>query len=151
MALTPKQERFCQEYMTDLNATQAAIRSGYSADSAASIGHENLTKPEIQARIRDLHRETEHVAKVTEAYVTDRLKIVVERYLTYKPAMALKALDLLGRTLGMFTPHEAIANELIRLAKETGFERGDAIDALRWIVQKHDENRKSTGVEETAA
>ena len=46
--LTPKQERFIEEYLIDLNATQAAIRAGYSEKTAGSIGHENLTKPEIQ-------------------------------------------------------------------------------------------------------
>ena len=49
--LTPKQARFCEEYLVDLNATQAAIRAGYSVESAGSIGSENLTKPEIRARI----------------------------------------------------------------------------------------------------
>lgn len=47
MALTPKQERFVQEYLIDLNATQAAIRAGYSEKTAYSVGHENLSKPEI--------------------------------------------------------------------------------------------------------
>ena len=46
--LTPKQARFCEEYLVDLNATQAAIRAGYSVESAGSIGSENLTKPEIR-------------------------------------------------------------------------------------------------------
>lgn len=49
--LTPKQERFVQEYLVDLNATQAAIRAGYSPDTARSIGSENLTKPNIMAAI----------------------------------------------------------------------------------------------------
>lgn len=49
--LTAKQERFCEEYLIDLNATQAAIRAGYSVESAGSIGSENLTKPEIRARV----------------------------------------------------------------------------------------------------
>ena len=46
--LTPKQQRFIDEYLVDLNATQAAIRAGYSAKTAYSIGIENLKKPEIQ-------------------------------------------------------------------------------------------------------
>lgn len=49
--LTKKNEVFCDEYLIDLNATQAAIRAGYSVESAGSIGSENLTKPEIRARI----------------------------------------------------------------------------------------------------
>jgi phage terminase small subunit len=47
--LTPKQQRFVEEYLVDLNATQAAIRAGYSAKTAKEIGCENLTKPNIRA------------------------------------------------------------------------------------------------------
>lgn len=43
MALTDKQQRFVEEYMVDSNATQAAIRAGYSPDTANSIASENLT------------------------------------------------------------------------------------------------------------
>lgn len=49
--LTKKQQLFIDEYLIDLNATQAAIRAGYSVDSARDIGCENLTKPNIQEAI----------------------------------------------------------------------------------------------------
>lgn len=49
--MTRKQKRFCEEYLIDLNATQAAIRAGYSPASARDIGYENLTKPDIRARV----------------------------------------------------------------------------------------------------
>ena len=49
--LTKKQQRFVEEYLIDLNATQAAIRAGYSVNSAKEIGCENLTKPNIQEAI----------------------------------------------------------------------------------------------------
>lgn len=49
--MTKKQKAFVEEYLIDLNATQAAIRAGYSPDTAGSIGSENLKKPEIRARI----------------------------------------------------------------------------------------------------
>lgn len=52
MALTPKQQRFVEEYCTDFNATQAAIRAGYSERTAAEIGHENLKKPQIAEAVR---------------------------------------------------------------------------------------------------
>lgn len=51
MALTKKQQRFVEEYLIDLNAAQAAIRAGYSTDTAKEIGCENLTKPNIKASI----------------------------------------------------------------------------------------------------
>lgn len=49
--MTKKQEIFVQEYLIDLNATQAAIRAGYSVLTAKEIGSENLTKPNIQTAI----------------------------------------------------------------------------------------------------
>lgn len=51
--LTPKQSVFVQEYLIDLNATQAAIRAGYSAKTAYSVGQENLKKPEIEKALSD--------------------------------------------------------------------------------------------------
>lgn len=51
MSMTKKQKCFVEEYLIDLNATQAAIRAGYSPDTAYSIGQENLKKPEIKMRI----------------------------------------------------------------------------------------------------
>ena len=63
MKLTPKQIRFVDEYLVDFNATQAAIRAGYSKKTAAFIGAENLKKPkiaeEIARRQKDLQRRTE--------------------------------------------------------------------------------------------
>lgn len=52
MALTAKQQRFVEEYLIDLNATQAAIRAGYSEKTARSIGQENLTKPDVAEAIQ---------------------------------------------------------------------------------------------------
>lgn len=51
MGLNPKQAAFVREYLIDRNATQAAIRAGYSAKTARSVGSENLTKPDIRAAI----------------------------------------------------------------------------------------------------
>lgn len=55
--LTDKQEAFCREYIIDLNATQAAIRAGYSEKTAGATGHENLKKPEIEQRLAELIKE----------------------------------------------------------------------------------------------
>lgn len=52
MALTPKQQRFVEEYLVDLNASAAARRAGYSERTAGSIGDENLKKPEIKAALQ---------------------------------------------------------------------------------------------------
>lgn len=142
--MTNKQKRFCEEYLIDLNATQAAIRAGYSPDSASTIGGENMRKPQIRARIDTalaarskrtgvnadrVVRELARVAFVNPSDVIDmdsamlkddateddtaavasvKVKTIptadgqgVEREI--KLADKLKALELLGRHLGMFT------------------------------------------------
>lgn len=55
--LTDKQEQFCQEYLIDFNATQAAIRAGYSEKTAKDIACENLAKPYLKERITKLKQE----------------------------------------------------------------------------------------------
>lgn len=55
--LTAKQEAFCREYLIDLNATQAAIRAGYSEKTARSVASENLSKPDIADYICILRKE----------------------------------------------------------------------------------------------
>ena len=59
--LTLRQQRFVEEYLVDLNATQAAIRAGYSPKTARQQGHENLTKPYIEAAIQRASRSAPRV------------------------------------------------------------------------------------------
>lgn len=61
--MTEKQKRFCDEYLIDCNATQAAIRAGYSPKTAVDIGHENLNKPKLKKYI-DERLEQMQSAKV---------------------------------------------------------------------------------------
>lgn len=79
MALTPKQERFVAEYLIDLNATQAAIRAGYSEKTAYAIGHENLSKPEIQEFISKSRQKIIERAEWTAQDRIDALKALFER------------------------------------------------------------------------
>src|SRR5580704_8983554 len=74
MKLTPKQARFVQEYLIDLNAAQAAIRAGYSAKTARVIGHENLTKPDIAAAIKKAMAERAERTELTADWVVDELR-----------------------------------------------------------------------------
>lgn len=73
MALTDKQEMFCREYLIDLNATQAAIRAGYSAKTANRTASENLSKPDIQSRIAELKAQRNYLVGINAIYVLNRL------------------------------------------------------------------------------
>ena len=73
MALSPKQARFVQEYLLDLNATQAAIRSGYSQRTAASIGEENLRKPEIREAVEKAKAARSKRTEVTQDRVLEEI------------------------------------------------------------------------------
>jgi len=67
--LTPKQKRFVEEYLVDRNATQAAIRAGYSKKTAGQIGDENLKKPEIEKAIRLGEEKLSQRTKITQERV----------------------------------------------------------------------------------
>lgn len=72
--LTEKQKRFVAEYLIDLNATQAAIRAGYSAKTAKSVGSENLTKPDIAAAIAKFQQKVAKKAEITVHSLADELE-----------------------------------------------------------------------------
>ena len=69
LPLNDKQERFCYEYCLDLNGTQAAIRAGYSQKTAGVIATENLKKPNIQARIKEMQDNLAETAGVSRLRV----------------------------------------------------------------------------------
>lgn len=171
MTMTKKQKRFIEEYLIDLNATQAAIRAGYSPDTAYSIGNENMKKPEIKTRIDkamaerskrtgvNADRVVMELAKIafvnagdvidaetatvkpdaarddTAAIQSVKVKTFGEDGLEREVKMAdkLKALELLGKHLGMFKDKvelsgslETEKNKLDDLLQQMR-ERGDAI------------------------
>ena len=110
--LTQRQEKFCREYVVSYNATQAAIKAGYSEKTARSMGSENLTKPDILARVRELQEDSLKALGLSEA------RIVTEIYSTYEGAKAagnfkaaLKALELLGKRAGIFNGSGASAQQ----------------------------------------
>ncbi|QHJ78725.1 MAG: hypothetical protein [Bacteriophage sp.] len=126
--LTPKQQRFVDEYLIDLNATQAAIRAGYSEKTAKEIGSENLTKPNIQEAIQKTQNIRTERTEVTQDYVLKTIVETIERCQQIRPVLdrkgehvlieaedgelkaaytfdatnVLKGADLLGKHLGMF-------------------------------------------------
>lgn len=71
--LTPKQERFCQEYVIDLNGTQAAIRAGYSENCAKEQASDLLTKPNIQGFIKELQEKIGKRLEITSDMVVREL------------------------------------------------------------------------------
>ena len=131
--MTPKQKKFCVEYLIDLNATQAAIRAGYSERTAGSIGNENLKKPEIQNRIAALRKahfkKRIMTAEEIEARLSDAARgeleeevIVVEgtgegyssaRIMTKQVSAKdqIKALELLGKRHQLFSDKNPAIDE----------------------------------------
>ena len=73
MGLTPKQDAFVREYLLDLNATQAAIRAGYSAKTARAVGCENLTKPDIAAAIAEAQARRAERTRIDADWLLTRL------------------------------------------------------------------------------
>ncbi|HCA5981797.1 terminase small subunit [Pseudomonas aeruginosa] len=78
MALTKKQRLFVEEYLVDLNATQAAIRAGYSTRRAAEIGYQLLQRPEVAQAIQAAMAERSKRTEVEADYVIRRLREIDE-------------------------------------------------------------------------
>lgn len=118
--MNARQKKFCDEYLVDCNATQAAIRAGYSQKTAKQIGQENLTKPDLKAYI-DEQLEQMHNKKTADAqevleYLTavmrgqhteQTLQLIGEGVqkiadIDVSAKERLKAAELIGKRYGMF-------------------------------------------------
>ena len=70
--LTPKEERFCYEYLAcGMNATKAALRAGYSKKTGSEIGRQNLMKLEIQSRIQHMKDNLAEMAETMAGLLED--------------------------------------------------------------------------------
>ena len=111
-SLTAKQEAFCQEYLKDFNATQAAVRAGYSEDTSRQIGSENLSKPSIADYIKQLNTDRKERVEIDADWVLKQAVKVHEKCMTddgkgefkFEPAGANKSLELIGKhvSIGCF-------------------------------------------------
>jgi len=93
--LSDKQELFCLEFVKDLNATQAALRAGYSASSAGSISTENMQKPAITARIKSIMEKRQQNLEVTGDVIVQRLANVAFGHLGMVCTWTDDGLDLI--------------------------------------------------------
>jgi phage terminase small subunit len=121
--LTPKQEMFVKEYLVDLNATQAAIRAGYSKKTADRIGPELLGKTCVARAIEEANQKRAEKLELSAEWVLENLKNVAVRCQQAEPVMvfdystkemvktgeyqfdskgANRALELIGKHLGIF-------------------------------------------------
>ena len=102
--LTSKQALFCKEYLIDLNATQAAIRAGYSKNTACAIGTENLRKPNIALFIQEAMAERSESTGITADYVLNGIKELTDTLVASEdPKSAYKGFELLGKHLALFS------------------------------------------------
>ncbi|MDD2966618.1 MAG: terminase small subunit [Desulfovibrionaceae bacterium] len=121
--LTAKQRAFVDEYLIDMNATQAAIRAGYSTKTASRTGAENLSKPVIaQAIAAAQARRAEKTSRTALDVLKDIQDVSRQARDEGDLKTALRGLELEGKHLGMFdkqtTPVEPTNVQII--IKERG-------------------------------
>ena len=134
VGMTAKQQRFCDEYLIDLDGTKAAIRAGYSPKTAAAIASENLRKPKLREYIaeRMAEKEKELIADQDEVlkYLTSVLRgqsqsevvvIVSSGDFTTEAQKVqkapdekerLKAAELLGKRYGLYTDKHEVTGSV---------------------------------------
>lgn len=108
--LSPKQQKFVTEYLIDLNATQAAIRSGYSPRTAQEQSSRLLSKAIIKEQLEEARKMQIEKTNVTVQYVLNNIIETIERCKQVAPGetkfdsgAVLKGNELLGKYLKMFT------------------------------------------------
>lgn len=106
--MTPKQKKFCDEYIKSGNAKQSAIKAGYSPKTAKSIGQENLTKPDLKAYIDERLKELSDHKILSAAEVLEYLSRVV----------AGKETEYVATSKGVFPDVPVSAKDRISAAKE---------------------------------
>lgn len=105
--LTERQKRFADEYLIDLNATQAAVRAGYSVNTAEQTASRLLTYVKIQDYIQRRMKERQKRTEITQDMIIDELKKIGFADVnidTMKPSDKIKALGLMARMLGIDRP-----------------------------------------------
>jgi phage terminase small subunit len=143
--LTPKQELFVLEYLKDLNATQAAIRAGYSVKTAAAIGAENLKKPQIAEAVAAKQGKT-----------LNKLEVTAERIILERARLAFfdprKLLDSTGRPKPLQDLDDDTAAAIAGLKvsdkydrPEPGMEEGNVSTVLEYKLA--DKNASLTALE----
>lgn len=132
MALTPKQQAFVDEYLVDLNATQAAIRAGYSAKTANEQGARLLAKAsvaeaiasEMKKRSKRVQRTADDVMRDLAAIRADAMQIVHDKdgnaVMLDKPS-AIKTLELEGKHLAMWTDKQQLSGDVGLTVKVVSF------------------------------
>lgn len=174
IGLTDKQARFVEEYLKDMNATQAAIRAGYSEKAARKIAHELLTKPHVASAVRAAQMRRSERVEITQDMVVKELAKVGfssmsdvaswnESGVTFKASDAVdesalgsvmaveettnehggslkikqydkvKALELLGKHLGMFVErkeHSVVLDRIRELERLSGPEMASLLKGI---------------------
>lgn len=112
--LTPRQQKFCDEYLISGNATEAAIKAGYSRKTAKQTGSENLAKPNLRAYI------DEQLAKIHSAKIADAEEVM--KYLTsvMRGEHTEQVLKLVGEGVQTVTDIDVSAKERLKAAELIG-------------------------------
>ena len=159
--LNSRQKRFIEEYLIDLNATQAAIRAGYSKNSARQIGDENLSKPAIAAAVALAKRERSEKTKIDAEWVLNQAVELHQRCMSeVRPMLnpktrkqqydddgnALFKFNAAGanRSLEIIGKHVAIGCFKERIEHSSGLSMADRIQAAR--KRAYEPNRDETVV-----
>ena len=117
--LNARQERFCEEYLIDLCAKDAAMRAGYSPTTAGLTGHRLINHDNCKARIDELKAERRQETKVTANQIVQNLRRLAQKCEDVgKTGDAIRANELLGKHIGMFNQDAGKEGLKITLTRE---------------------------------
>lgn len=139
-SLSPRQRAFCEEYLVDLNATQAVLRAGYKTEYPNRIAYQLMENPAVRIAIDSLQVERNRGREVTKDFVLKTIMAVIEKAEETRNLSAmLRGSELLARHLGMFIERTEISGpdgEAIKMEQKVQEDVADFKSAIARLAAR---------------
>ena len=144
-SITPRQQHFVEEYLVDLNAADAARRAGYSPHTAKVQASRLLDNTRVLQAIQEAMEGRSRRLQKTADDVLMELWSVVERNERENDAVVLRALELIGKHLGMFTERHHVVQEIRKLSFDLSNQ--ETLDAALALVRAQERAALTAGID----
>ncbi len=137
--LSPKMERFVEEYLVDLNASEAVLRAGYKTRNKNRMGAELLRHPLVSQTIEEHLQARRERMELTADYVLTKLVDIVEKQQEGNPQAALRGLELLGKHLGLYRDRQEISGpdgRAIEMEQRVKEDAADFASSLSRLIKR---------------
>ena len=146
--LTTKMQVFVDEYFVDFNGSAAVLRAGYKSKSPNKLATKLLQHPLVAEAVAEKKKERQKETELSQEYVIQKLIAIAERQEDGNPQAALRSLELLGKTMGMFKDRQEISGpdgEAIQMEQKVKQSAEEFTSKLQQLARRADTKLASSG------